>query len=120
MQTKQDRVQTRQNRVATAITQVAMTHTQVAMIVSRSPMHDNGLHEALRGGRFVLVGTDTPSVDLPAQVDAAVPARPTGELLLVRPDCYLAWVGTAADFPAWASQYFPRPYRPVGTNRKPE
>ncbi|HKS50708.1 MAG TPA: FAD-dependent monooxygenase [Pseudonocardiaceae bacterium] len=84
------------------------------------PLAEGGLHEALRGGRFVLVGTDAPSVDLPAQVDAAVPARPTGELLLVRPDGYLAWVGTAADFPAWASQYFPRPYRPVGTNRKPE
>ncbi|HEX6402748.1 MAG TPA: FAD-dependent monooxygenase [Pseudonocardiaceae bacterium] len=70
------------------------------------PLTGGRLHEALRGGRFVLVGTDAASVDLPAQVDAAVPERAAGELLLVRPDGYLAWVGTAAEFAAWGRRYF--------------
>jgi 2-polyprenyl-6-methoxyphenol hydroxylase-like FAD-dependent oxidoreductase len=77
------------------------------------PVTGGRLHDALRGGRFVLVGSRAPTVDLPAQVDAAVPVRPTGELLLVRPDGYLAWVGTAAEFPAWASRYFAGSSRPV-------
>jgi hypothetical protein len=66
------------------------------------------LYEALRGGRFVLVGSDAASVDLPPQVDAAVPAAPTGRLALIRHDGYLAWVGTATEFPAWARRYFQR------------
>jgi 2-polyprenyl-6-methoxyphenol hydroxylase-like FAD-dependent oxidoreductase len=70
------------------------------------PLIGGRLYEALRGGRFVLIGADAARIDLPSQVDAAVPARPTGELLLVRPDGYLAWIGTAAGFPAWASAYF--------------
>ncbi|MBV9012086.1 MAG: FAD-dependent monooxygenase [Pseudonocardiales bacterium] len=72
------------------------------------PLVGSRLYEALRGGRFVLIGADAARIDLPPQVDAAVPARPTGELLLVRPDGYLAWIGTAAGFPAWASEYFHR------------
>jgi len=66
------------------------------------------LYDLLRGGRFVLVGSDAPSVDLPPQVDAAVAAAPIGRLALVRPDGYLAWVGTATEFPAWAGRYFQR------------
>lgn len=77
------------------------------------PVTGGRLHDALCGGRFVLVGSRARTVDLPAQVDAAVPVRPTGELLLVRPDGYLAWVGTAAEFPAWANRYFSGSSRPV-------
>jgi hypothetical protein len=77
------------------------------------PVTGGRLHGALHGGRFVLVGSDAPTVDLPAQVDAAVPVRPTSELLLVRPDGYLAWVGTAAQFPAWANRYFSGSSRPA-------
>lgn len=77
------------------------------------PLTGGRLHDALRGGRFVLVGADAAGVDLPAQVDAAAPARPSSELLLVRPDGYLAWVGTASEFPAWANRYFPGSSRPV-------
>jgi hypothetical protein len=66
------------------------------------------LYDLLRGGRFVLVGSDAPSVDLPPQVDAVVAAAPIGRLALVRPDGYLAWVGTATEFPAWAGRYFQR------------
>jgi 2-polyprenyl-6-methoxyphenol hydroxylase-like FAD-dependent oxidoreductase len=77
------------------------------------PLTGGRLHDALRGGRFVLVGADAGGVDLPAQVDAAAPARPSSELLLVRPDGYLAWVGTASEFPAWANRYFPGSSRPV-------
>jgi 2-polyprenyl-6-methoxyphenol hydroxylase-like FAD-dependent oxidoreductase len=70
------------------------------------PLLGGRLHEALHGGRFVLIGTDAANLDLPPQVDAAVPARPTSELLLIRPDGYLAWIGTTAEFPTWASEYF--------------
>ena len=72
------------------------------------------MHEALRGGRFVLVGPSASTVTLPAQVDAAAPAQPTGELTgelngefnLVRPDGYVAWVGAPEQFPAWAREYY--------------
>lgn len=64
------------------------------------------LFEALRGGRFVLVGTDADTVVLPPQVTAVEPVRPCGDLVLVRPDGYVAWTGTAAHFPAWAREYF--------------
>ena len=65
------------------------------------------LFDALRGGRFVLLGATEDGPALPAQVDPAVPARPEGaQLMLVRPDGYLGWVGTAAEFPGWAEGYF--------------
>ena len=67
------------------------------------------LYQALRGGRFVLVGAPAEQLDLPPQVDRADAAQPMlagDRLLLVRPDGYLGWVGAAADFPAWASGYF--------------
>jgi len=66
------------------------------------------LADALRGGRFVLLGR-TP-VDLPGPVDAAEP-REGGErerLTLVRPDGYVGWAGPADRFPAWAAEYFGR------------
>ncbi|MDH6127603.1 FAD-dependent oxidoreductase [Kitasatospora sp. GP82] len=55
------------------------------------------LHEALRSGRFVLVGNDELSVAEPwaDRVVTAAPADPHGKLrdtvLLVRPDGYAAW-----------------------------
>ena len=64
------------------------------------------LYQALRGGRFVLVGAPAEQLDLPAQVDRAQPMFEADRLVLVRPDGYLGWVGTAADFPTWASRYF--------------
>ncbi|MGH3670826.1 MAG: FAD-dependent monooxygenase [Pseudonocardiaceae bacterium] len=74
------------------------------------------LYEALRGGRFVLVGTGASTMELPAQidaaqvdaaqVDAAAAAQATDKLTLVRPDGYVAWVGSAEQFPAWAGEYF--------------
>jgi hypothetical protein len=72
------------------------------------PLACGTLFEALRGGRFVLVGADAERLDLPAQVDAAIPARPQGRLLLVRPDGYLGWAGSAAEFEPWARRYFRR------------
>ncbi|HEY7272154.1 MAG TPA: FAD-dependent monooxygenase [Actinoplanes sp.] len=64
------------------------------------------LAEALRGGRFVLLGQ--PVGGLPHQVDAAQPRSggDPGTLTLVRPDGYVGWVGTADRFPAWAGEYF--------------
>ncbi|MDQ3904306.1 MAG: hypothetical protein M3300_02365, partial [Actinomycetota bacterium] len=77
------------------------------------PLTGGRLHDALRGGRFVLVGTGATGVVLPVHVDAAVPAQSTGELVLVRPDGYLAWVGTASEFTSWARQYFSGSSQPV-------
>ena len=77
------------------------------------PLTGGRLHDALRGGRFVLVGTGATGVALPVHVDAAVPAQSTGELVLVRPDGYLAWVGTASEFTSWARQYFSGSSKPV-------
>ncbi len=70
------------------------------------PLANGRLYDALRGGRFVLVGTDVSQLTLPPQVDPVIPARPTDQLVLVRPDGYLAWIGTAAEFPTWARHYF--------------
>jgi hypothetical protein len=67
------------------------------------------LYQVLRGGRFVLVGAPAEQLDPPVQVDRVDATRPVFEvdrLVLVRPDGYLGWIGTAADFPAWASSYF--------------
>jgi hypothetical protein len=75
---------------------------------------DGRAHKTLLRGRFVLLGSDAPSVALPPQVDAAVPAQPIDRFLLVSPDGYLAWVGTADQFPAWARDYFRWPHKAVG------
>lgn len=51
------------------------------------------LYDALRGGRFVLVG----SADLTGWEDRVVqvtPAQPDGPLRLVRPDGYVGWAGS--------------------------
>jgi 2-polyprenyl-6-methoxyphenol hydroxylase-like FAD-dependent oxidoreductase len=77
------------------------------------PLTGGQLHEALRGGRFILVGLDAPKVDLPPQVTALVPAHPTTDLVLVRPDGYVAWGGTATQFPTWAHEYFRRGNNPA-------
>ena len=69
----------------------------------------NQLYDALLGGRFVLLGVDAAGVDRPPQVDAAEPALPTRQLMLVRPDGYLSWVGAADEFPKWARGYFRQP-----------
>jgi 2-polyprenyl-6-methoxyphenol hydroxylase-like FAD-dependent oxidoreductase len=72
------------------------------------------LAEALRGGRFILLGHSTG--DLPEPVDRAEPST-AGEpdpLTLVRPDGYIGWVGAAADFSAWAEHYFGRKTTSVG------
>ncbi len=101
------------DRVAGAISGIGIrypaTHGADHRVGARLPnlsLVGGRLYEAMRGGRFVLIGTDAGQLDLPPQVDAAAPARPTGELMLARPDGYLGWVGTAEQFPAWASEYF--------------
>jgi 2-polyprenyl-6-methoxyphenol hydroxylase-like FAD-dependent oxidoreductase len=64
------------------------------------------LYEALRGGRFVLLGHA--AVDPPGPVDLAEPdtAHERNRLTLVRPDGYVGWAGTADQFPSWAHAYF--------------
>lgn len=65
------------------------------------------LYQALRGGRFILVGARAEELDLPPQVDPAIPAHPHADrLVLVRPDGYVAWIGTPTQFPTWATRYF--------------
>jgi 2-polyprenyl-6-methoxyphenol hydroxylase-like FAD-dependent oxidoreductase len=74
---------------------------------------DGWLYDALRGGRFALVGQHATELDLPAQVDPAVPTTPMRRLVLVRPDGYVGWVGTEAEFPAWARRFFRSGLAPV-------
>lgn len=77
--------------------------TRVADIALRD---GRTLFDALRGGRFVLLGRS--GADLPGSVDAAEPGE-RGErdrLTLVRPDGYVGWVGPVRDFPNWAQEYF--------------
>jgi 2-polyprenyl-6-methoxyphenol hydroxylase-like FAD-dependent oxidoreductase len=64
------------------------------------------LYEALRGGRFVLLGP-SPS-RLPAQVDVAEPSsgRDPRRAVLVRPDGYVGWAGAPDHFAAWADGFF--------------
>jgi hypothetical protein len=81
---------------------------RVGMRMPNVRLADGSLHEALRGGRFVLVGAGADRLRLPSQVDAATPLRPTGQLALVRPDGYVAWVGGAGGFGEWARRYFRR------------
>jgi 2-polyprenyl-6-methoxyphenol hydroxylase-like FAD-dependent oxidoreductase len=73
------------------------------------------LYPGLRGGRFVLLGVHAAEPELPAQVDPAVPERSESpdRLVLVRPDGYVGWPGTVADFPAWASAFFGRQKQPI-------
>jgi hypothetical protein len=67
------------------------------------------LYEALGGGRFVLLGARAAELDLPSPVHAAAqPGRDDEQLVLVRPDGYVGWVGTVAAFPAWADGFFQR------------
>jgi 2-polyprenyl-6-methoxyphenol hydroxylase-like FAD-dependent oxidoreductase len=66
------------------------------------------LADALRGGRFVLLGGSV--VDLPGPVYAVEPRVGGGRdrLMLVRPDGYVGWAGPAERFPGWAREYFGR------------
>lgn len=71
-----------------------------------SPTGGQGTNTGMQDA--VLVGTDALTVDLPSQVTAVVPGRPIAALVLVRPDGYVAWAGTATQFPTWAHEYFRR------------
>ena len=56
------------------------------------------LYEALRSGRFVLVGAQVPE----AWADRVLGVRPVEQrlpVMLVRPDGYIAWAGEDANFP---------------------
>ncbi|MEV4559487.1 FAD-dependent monooxygenase [Kitasatospora sp. NPDC049285] len=76
------------------------------------------LHEALRGGQFVLISNDELSVadSWPERVVTAAPADPHGKLrdtvLLVRPDGYAAWAcvdPTRGELRAALSRWLGRP-----------
>ena len=65
------------------------------------------LHDALRGGRFVLLGPSAATIDSPPQVDVAEqPDRGVDRWSLIRPDGYVGWVGTPEEVPSWAERYF--------------
>ena len=63
------------------------------------------LHDALRGGRFVLLGPSAATIDSPPQVDV-VEQPAVDRWRLIRPDGYVGWVGTPEQFPSWAERYF--------------
>jgi 2-polyprenyl-6-methoxyphenol hydroxylase-like FAD-dependent oxidoreductase len=72
------------------------------------------LHEALRGGRFVLLASPARVVDAPAQVDVVEqPDRGIDRWTLIRPDGYVGWIGSPEEFPTWATDYFRRRTSPV-------
>ena len=73
------------------------------------PLRSGRLYPALRGGRFVLLGAGAETLPRPEQVDAATPESPMDRLVLVRPDGYVGWVGSARAWPGWAAGYFGSP-----------
>jgi hypothetical protein len=73
------------------------------------PLRSGRLYPALRGGRFVLLGTGADQLPRPEQVDAATPESPMDRLVLIRPDGYVGWVGSAQAWPGWAAGYFGSP-----------
>lgn len=64
------------------------------------------LYDALHGGRFVLLGENAATLNNHKQVDSATPMHQNGTLFLVRPDSYIGWAGSAAEFKPWAQTYF--------------
>jgi hypothetical protein len=119
------------NAIAPALLQIPAVADRIALTISgigvrypvpsgadrrvgiRAPdlaLADGGrLYQALRGGRFVLVGPHVGRLDLPPQVIGAVPAQADSQdppLLLVRPDGYVGWIGDAPGFARWAHQFF--------------
>jgi flavin-dependent dehydrogenase len=54
---------------------------------------DGRLFEALRGGRFVLIANEPPT-GLPANVHVVKSIQPVRQPVLVRPDGYIAWIGS--------------------------
>jgi 2-polyprenyl-6-methoxyphenol hydroxylase-like FAD-dependent oxidoreductase len=65
------------------------------------------LHDALRGGRFVMLGSPRAALDRPPQVDVVEKAdQEVDRWTLIRPDGYVGWVGTPEEFPTWAARYF--------------
>ncbi|KAB8180026.1 FAD-dependent monooxygenase [Microbispora catharanthi] len=79
----------------------AGAHSWVGRRVPDLPLADSSgggtaparLYEALRGGRFVLVGRLAPPAGWGDRVDHVVPAEAGAAAMLVRPDGYLAWAG---------------------------
>jgi len=76
------------------------------------------LHEVLRGGRFVLLGSGTAAVEPPPQVELAEQRDQVSDRwTLVRPDGYVGWAGAPDEFPAWADRYFGRRISRVASRR---
>jgi hypothetical protein len=72
------------------------------------------LHEALRGGRFVLLASGPAGgIELPSQVDVVERHEAVDRWTLIRPDGYVGWVGAPEEFPAWADGYFQARTRPT-------
>jgi 2-polyprenyl-6-methoxyphenol hydroxylase-like FAD-dependent oxidoreductase len=72
-------------------------HTRMADL----PLAKGRLHEALRGGHFVLIANE-PLDGVPAYVHTVKPANPVEQPILVRPDGYLAHRGDPREwFDRW-------------------
>ncbi len=76
------------------------------------------LYDALRGGRFVLLGSGPAALDPPPQVEVADRRDQVSDRwTLVRPDGYVGWAGAPDEFPAWADRFFGRRISRVASRR---
>jgi 2-polyprenyl-6-methoxyphenol hydroxylase-like FAD-dependent oxidoreductase len=86
------------HRGARTVSGIGIDYGPVTRVPDRPLADGRRLYEALRDGRFLLVGT--PSLDPGAWSDRltqAAAASAADEVLLVRPDGYAAWSGPASD-----------------------
>jgi 2-polyprenyl-6-methoxyphenol hydroxylase-like FAD-dependent oxidoreductase len=88
------------NRGAMTVSGIGIGYGPVTRVADRPLADGRRLYEALRDGRFLLVGA--PTLDLAAWSDrltVAAAAAASGGVLLVRPDGYAAWSGSTSDEP---------------------
>jgi 2-polyprenyl-6-methoxyphenol hydroxylase-like FAD-dependent oxidoreductase len=85
------------HRGALTLSGIGIGYGPVTRVADRPLADGRRLYEALRDGRFLLVGT--PSLDTGAWSDrvTVAAAASAADLLLVRPDGYAAWSGPVSD-----------------------
>jgi 2-polyprenyl-6-methoxyphenol hydroxylase-like FAD-dependent oxidoreductase len=82
------------HRGALTVSGIGIGYGPVTRVPDRPLADGRRLYEALRDGRFLLVGSPS---SVPEGIPVAAPAVPDGRVTLVRPDGYAAWSGLASD-----------------------